>query len=55
MMGEALRVAITHYALPVCNPHSAQVSQLAPVLWLFYVSKVRRRGGMGQRAAATVS
>ena len=42
MMLEALRVAVTHYKLPVCNEHhnTPETSMLKDVLWLFYVSKV---------------
>ncbi len=41
MMLEALRVAVAHYARPVCNAHvNTRSSELKDVLWLFYVSKV---------------
>ena len=41
MMAEALRVAVSNYARPVCNAHdNTSASKLKDVLWLFYVSKV---------------
>jgi elongation of very long chain fatty acids protein 4 len=41
MMVEAARVAFQNYSLTICNPHvNTTKSKLAPVLWLFYVSKV---------------
>ncbi len=43
MMAEALRIASGYNAV-VCNPHNPHNSELAPVLWLFYVSKVRGGG-----------
>jgi len=39
-MVEAARVAYNNYSAPICNPHNDTHSKLAPVLWLFYVSKV---------------
>lgn len=49
MMGEAARVAYVYYEKPVCNAHNPIDSKLAPVLWLFYVSKVRERSILQRR------
>ena len=41
MMVEAARVAVASGYGIVCNPFDATRKDLGPVLWLFYVSKVR--------------
>lgn len=41
MMYAALQVAWNNSWLPVCNAADYRNAELAPVLWVFYVSKVR--------------
>lgn len=40
MMVQAGLIAYNNYSKPICNPHNDTKSELAPILWLFYVSKV---------------
>ncbi len=44
MMYMAFTIARDNYPGLICNPHNTTDSKLAPILWLFYVSKVRVRG-----------